>query len=261
MMASAADFDIETLVKGKVEEELKSISINRGGIETREMSKVTKEVATVLLPDIANIITVAVTTAVASAVREITREVMQSNKKIQRSCLVNKYDTDKLEQYMRRDNVRISGIQEDEDEEEVILETKVINVAAEIGVELEPRDISIAHRLGKPENGKNRPVIVRLCHRKKKSEIMRKKKVLKNKPKELFISEDLTPLRVSLLKMVKDHPGVEGATTVDGKILAWQKGKPRPVVLHTPDDLYKVGITLPDWKMLKLDHLVISTNN
>lgn len=75
-MDTAEEDNIEALVRGKVEEELRSISINREGIETREMSKATKEVATVLLPDIANIITVAVTTAVASAVKEITREVM-----------------------------------------------------------------------------------------------------------------------------------------------------------------------------------------
>lgn len=248
------------LVRGKVEEELRSISINRGGIETREMSKATKEVATVLLPDIANIITVAVTTAVASAVKEITKEVMRHNNKLQRTFLTNKYDTDKLEEYMRRDNVRLTGIDEDEDEDETILETKVINVAAEIGVELGPRDISIAHRLGKPETGKVRPIIVRLCHRKKKSELMKKKKELKGKPKKIYINEDLTPLRVSMLKMVKDHSDVESATTVDGKILAWRNGKDRPIVIHTPDDLYKVGITLPDWKYLKLDHLIMNSN-
>lgn len=161
---------------------------------------------------------------------------------------------------MRRDNVRLTGIEEDEDEDETILETKVINVAADIGVELEPRDISIAHRLGKPEGGKARPIIVRLCHRKKKSELMKKKKALKGKPKKIYINEDLTPLRVSLLKMVKDHRDVESATTVDGKILAWRTGKDRPVIIHTPDDLYKVGITLPDWKYLKLDHLIINSN-
>ncbi|KAK4315564.1 hypothetical protein Pmani_013255 [Petrolisthes manimaculis] len=214
-MASAAGNDIEVLVREKVEEELKNIGMNRSGVETREMSKATKEVTAALLPDIANIITVVVTTAVANAVKKITREVIKCNNKVQKSFMLNKYDNDKLEQYMRRDNLCISGIKEERYENEMVLETKIINIASDIGVELEPRDISITHRLGKPR-GSDRPVIVRFCHRKKRDEVMKKRKALKNKQESIYINDDSTPLRVSLLKMVKDHSDVKNATTADG---------------------------------------------
>lgn len=257
-MAAAADQSLHLLVKDKVEEELQNLSLSREGRETREMSKTAKEVAGALLPELANIISVAVTTAVTSAVREVAKELLHHNKVTPRACLTNKYEIDKLEQYMRRDNIRISGIKEEEGETEDILEAKVLGLANNLGVELESRDISVAHRLGKPTEGNKdrpRPVIVRLCQRKKKTQIMKKKKEMKTWKDVIYMNEDLTPLRVALLKIVKEHDDVKSVTTIDGKILAWYKNRERPLVIHTPDDLYKVGITLPDWKLLKLDHL------
>lgn len=59
-----------------------------------------------------------------------------------------------------------------------------------------------------------------------------------------------------MLKIVKDQPNVKSATTRDGTILAWLTGKDRPVEINTPDDLFKVGILSPDWKRLKLEHLI-----
>ena len=58
------------------------------------------------------------------------------------------------------------------------------------------------------------------------------------------------------MKMVKEQEAVRNVTTRDGKILAWLVDKERPVVITTPDDLFKVGIESPDWKRLRLDHLV-----
>ncbi|KAG0729449.1 hypothetical protein GWK47_030298 [Chionoecetes opilio] len=49
---------------------------------------------------------------------------------MQRYCLMNNYENDKLEQYSRRDNLRISGLEVDEDESEEVLEAKIIELAA-----------------------------------------------------------------------------------------------------------------------------------
>ena len=65
---------IESLVREKVEDELKSISLFVKGRESRELSKTTKEFSNIVLPDIAKIITVAVSAAVATAVKDITTE-------------------------------------------------------------------------------------------------------------------------------------------------------------------------------------------
>lgn len=74
---------------------------------------------------------------------------------------------------MRRDNLRIIGLEEDEDEEE-ILKAKTIEVAADIGVTVEPSDISNVHCVGRPGD-RSKPVIVRLCHWKKRKEMCKKK--------------------------------------------------------------------------------------
>ena len=56
--------------------------------------------------------------------------------------------------------------------------------------------------------------------------------------------------------MTKEQAEVRNATTRDGRILAWLVDNERPVVITTPGDLHKVGIDSPDWRRLKLDHLV-----
>lgn len=94
---------------------------------------------------------------------------------MQRNCLLLKYEHDKMEQYSRRENLRISGWEEEEDESEEVLEAKVIEHADTIGVKIEQDDISVVHRLGRPREG-GRPVIVRFCHRKKRNEIMQNEK-------------------------------------------------------------------------------------
>ncbi|KAK3890096.1 hypothetical protein Pcinc_005941 [Petrolisthes cinctipes] len=81
-MAANTNPSIESLVREKVDDELKNISINVWGRESRELSKATKEFSEVILPDIAKIITVAVSAAVASAVKDITSTYSDMLKKL-----------------------------------------------------------------------------------------------------------------------------------------------------------------------------------
>ncbi|KAK4301134.1 hypothetical protein Pmani_026716 [Petrolisthes manimaculis] len=118
-------------------------------------SKTVKDVTAAIIPGIANIIVVAVSTAVATAIKDYTNKLVSNSAEKQRSCLLSRFDNDRLEQYMRRDNLRIFGIEEEPDEDEDIIQAKVIEVAADIGVKIEANDISIAHRLGR-EGGQGR---------------------------------------------------------------------------------------------------------
>lgn len=253
-MAQSTNGELEEFVKNKVEVELEKIAGGVDGRETRGTSTA-REVAAILMPGIANIITVAVSAAVTNAVKECTERLVNHSGKVQKCCLINKYENDKLEQYTRRDNLCIFGIEEEEDENEEILEAKLIELTAKMGVKVEPNDISVVHRLGKAGT-RNRAVIARFCRRKKRNEIMQNKKVLKQKKIEVFFNEDLTQLRATMCKMLREKEGVESVTTRDGKILAWLTNKERPVIINNPDDLHKVGIASPDWKRLKLDHLI-----
>ena len=76
---------------------------------------------------------------------------------MQRQCPLNKYDNDKLEQYSRKENLCISGIAEETNETDGILEAKIIELAGDMGVELKSEDIAVAHRIEKPKGG-GRPV-------------------------------------------------------------------------------------------------------
>ncbi|KAK8392392.1 hypothetical protein O3P69_014628 [Scylla paramamosain] len=75
---------------------------------------------------------------------------------MQRYYLLNRYENDKLEQYSRKENLRILGLEEEEDETEGILEAKIIELARDIDVKFKTDDISVAHRLGK-RRGAMRP--------------------------------------------------------------------------------------------------------
>lgn len=75
----------------------------------------------------------------------------------------------KLEQYQRRDNLRSYR---ERDETEDSLENKVVELALNMGVDLQPGDISAVHRLGEPRDA-DRPLIIRSCRRKKRNEILR----------------------------------------------------------------------------------------
>ncbi|KAK4320801.1 hypothetical protein Pmani_008340 [Petrolisthes manimaculis] len=250
---------MEEFVKEKVEEELKAISISK----RRDMTKTAKDVIDTLLPEIAKVITVSVTAAMTTVMDRIT-EVVKSQAAVsfslQRQALLMKYECDRLEQYQRSDNLLIYGIEEESEESEEALEEKVVELASNMGVNLQADDISVVHRLGKPQD-RERPVIVRLCRRKKRNAILRKKAELKKKDIRVFVNEDLTPLRSAMRRMVKEQVSVKNVTTRNGKILAWLTDEPnRAIEINTPDELIKVGIVTPDWKRLHMDHIVWENN-
>ena len=128
-----------------------------------------------------------------------------------------------------------------------------------MGVDLQPSEISVVHRIGRSRD-KDRPLIIRFSHRKKRKKILSKKAELKKKKINIFCNQDLTPLRAKMMNMVKDQVGVKNVTSRNGKIVAWRNEDPnRAIEITTPDDLSKVGIGTPDWKQPKLDHLVWDT--
>ena len=113
-----------------------------------------------------------------------------------------------LENYNRRENIRIVGLPESVSDEngkfrgESCEETlqKVVELAKLSGAEVTRNDISIAHRLPGPK-GRPRPVFVRFSRRMARLDILRKKKNLRDndKTKSISVFEDLTQPRVQFL--------------------------------------------------------------
>ena len=84
-----------------------------------------------------------------------------------------------LQQYVRRNNIEICGIPDDIEIEN--LESKVIEIADSIGVELKEGDIEACHRLKKGKKDKTARTIVRFLNRKNCDKLHQNKKKLGNK--------------------------------------------------------------------------------
>ena len=76
--------------------------------------------------------------------------------KLEVNMLRNKYERDELEQYTRRDSIRIFGVAEDLVEN---LVDKAMKIAADIDVNISQSDVSTIHRIWKfyPANAQNKP--------------------------------------------------------------------------------------------------------
>lgn len=89
---------MEKLVGDKVKAAL--VNISSEGMEGRGLSKAAKDVCAVVVSGIANIITAAVSAAVSEAVKDIANSFRQNAADMQKICLLNKYENDKLEQFI-----------------------------------------------------------------------------------------------------------------------------------------------------------------
>ena len=87
-----------------------------------------------------------------------------------------------VQQYVRRNNIEISGIDENISDDN--LESKVIEIANCIGVKVKNRDIEACHRL-KSRNSKVKNTIVRFINRKIRDNFHRNKNNLKSQKESL----------------------------------------------------------------------------
>jgi len=137
--------------------------------------------------------------------KEEIKTIKIENERLKQALNLNIINLDALEQYNRRENIRIHGVSEESNVDDG--EKVISNVAKALNIELEDRDIQRAHRLGKRKsiNAKPRPVIVRFASYKKRNEFLYSKSKLKDTDDygASFITEDLTPLRAKLLHYLK----------------------------------------------------------
>ena len=210
------------------------------------------EIVTKVLAAIQPIIIQSVTQAVAAAMK-VAMEQFQPNRSTA-SCSspgilhpevqTNRFEVDRLEQYSRRDSFKVFGVPESGPQEDT--SQMVVDLAKEIGVELRRDDISVSHRVYvSKKSSKPRPIIAKMVRREKKVEVMKAKKRLRelNDRKDIFIVEDLTQLRVKLVRELRKEPRVEKVWTIDGKVFCLVKDGAKRVkqMIDSPDDLHKIG--------------------
>ena len=125
-----------------------------------------------------------------------------------------------IEQYTRRNNIRIYGVDDsnkDETAEETVGEVLKL-LDRDLNLSLHPRDINIAHRIGQFQKDGNRVIICSFVSRTHRNEVIRRRKLLKGKVQ--VIREDLTRKNAKLLEEVSDVSNVSNAWSDQGKIIA-----------------------------------------
>jgi hypothetical protein len=192
-------------------------------------------VITSIVPIIVETVEDSVQRAFNGALQDARAEIGRMNDE-----LLNKaWKIDALEQYSRRENIRISGndLMDDEDKptNEIVIET-----CKKMGVEISDRDISTSHWLP----GRKPTIIAKFVRRDTKAAVMLKKKNLKKGDPAIF--EDLTRARQQLLLEIRSDPNVLRAFTRDGVIHCvlpdpHDQKKELKVRIKDPGDLVKIG--------------------
>ena len=172
--------------------------------------------------------------AVASAVADL-QKALEANTNVMRDLKIAVEERDRtisvmqakiddLEQYQRRQCLRIFGIEEktSEDTDQIAME-----VAQKIGVQLNVNDIDRSHRVGRSDTGRPRPIIVKFVSYRKRSEVFRNKKSLKGSA--ITLREDLTKTRYKLLREAIEKFGVSNVWSQDGHIVVKEGNAKRRV--------------------------------
>lgn len=147
---------------------------------------------------------------------------------------------DDADAYERRDTIIVSG----PDIPVCTVGENCINLVTmlikdKLQLNISPSDISTAHRLGKKpiqQQQDRRSLIVKLCRRDLKNDL---KFACKEKKPNLYINEDLTPIRKTIMFVLraakrKFPDKVSGCSSVDGKVFVWTK-PPNPDIPGSRD--------------------------
>lgn len=119
---------------------------------------------------------------------------IDKNNKLESDVKELKIALDEQEQYSRRSCLRINGLIGDEGTPNENVERKLLMLAESHNIQVQPADIDTAHRVGKPNPGYTRPVIVKFSNSKARQRVLAARKTLDN----IYINEDLTRYRQSL---------------------------------------------------------------
>lgn len=139
-------------------------------------------------------------------------------------------ELDDLQQYTRRNSIRILGIPEQMGENPVQV---VLNLFKEkLKIETETNKIDRAHRVGKISSKYHRCLIVKFISYHERKKVFDMKKLLKGSG--IRIVEDLTKRRVEVLNAAKQQYKNENVWTSDGTIMI-KKGTQKIAVRRMAD--------------------------
>ena len=125
-----------------------------------------------------------------------------------------------LEQYSRRNNIRIFGVTDNKKDETLHETENVVRnlLRNKLNLNFGPEDFEICHRIGRYTAGANRAIIVKFLYRKSRVLTISERKKLKGSG--IIISEDLTHKNVKRLQDIKALSCVESCWSRDGRLYA-----------------------------------------
>ena len=128
---------------------------------------------------------------------------------------------DALEQYSRRNSLRLVGVPETQKEDIYSKTLTTLNESLELDPPLTIRDVDRLHRSGKRrDDGKPRQILIKFVSYQDRSRVFSKKAKLSGS--DLHLNEDLTRKREHLLwlaRMAKKARKIDDCWTSDGRVL------------------------------------------
>ena len=238
-----------------------SVHVLSNPINPTDILQIASELRSLMLPEISAIIKQQIPdlkTIVCEAVQAATRPLQEEIQtlKTENDQLKKAYtdlekrivqieaDKDALEQYSRRNSLRISGIPEQSVEvtDEIVL--KLVN---DLGVTLNSSDIDRSHRVGRitDTRRKDRDIIVKFTSYNARQKLYRQRKELRDSESlsGVFINEDLTRIRSKLLfdaRSLVRAKKLLASYSSDGKIFVLDEAIKRHVI-GTHEELRKFG--------------------
>ncbi|ELT88644.1 hypothetical protein CAPTEDRAFT_199468, partial [Capitella teleta] len=109
---------------------------------------------------------------------------------LRRRVVTLETSNDSLEQYQRRNSLRIAGFPEDENEDILTRTLELMNTTMSVEPAITAHDVDRIHRVGKKDGGKPRSVIIKFATYRARHRVMQHRRNLRNTTH--FINEDLT---------------------------------------------------------------------
>lgn len=186
-----------------------------------EVAKITKSIQTSLQSEIVNEIKSVFSCMFNDFAKEMKNEIKMlktENAALRTENENLKQNIDDLEQYSRRNAIRITGINENENEN---TDDLVKDLAKKLDVDIHDTDIDRSHRSGKP--GTKRQILMKFTNYNIKRRLLKSRGKLRSTEgcQNIYISEDLTKHRQTLFQgarqLLKERK-VTKVWTWDGKV-------------------------------------------
>ena len=241
------ELSVEQELKQRIDDALNGIS-EQMSESMKKYDKKGEGIASIIA-QVLTAVTPVIVSAVVSAVGEVTGSNMANNADIdglRRNDNLLNNRLERLEQYSRKDQIKIFGVQCEAAPEKEDTDSVVVGLLEKMGVECTPADISISHRLPS-RGGKPPPIICKFMSRKTRKQVMEKKKNLKEVEgcERVFLADNLTAQRSKLLRKLKERDDVKSAWSIEGKIKAVlvKNGREKKITIDSLDDVSEFDFT------------------